>query len=126
MQARDHGARHAADAAEYGGGEERQQQVEAHLRADLHEKPGHDAGHGGERRAEQPDDADRPAHVDAGDAGELLVLAHRAHGAADCGAGEEKVDRKHEQGATPSDRSWSGVARTPRPIFMAICSAAVK
>ena len=86
-QARDHGARHAADAAQYGGSEERQQQVMAHVRADLHQKPRHHARHGRERRAEQPHHADRPAHVDAGKCCELLVLAHRAHGAADwrCG-----------------------------------------
>ncbi len=48
-QAGEHRARHRADAAKDGGGEQRQQQVEAHLRADLHEQPGADAGDAGER-----------------------------------------------------------------------------
>ena len=53
-EAGEHGARDAADAAEDGGGEERQQEVEAHLRADLHEEAGHDAGDAGERRRRAP------------------------------------------------------------------------
>ncbi len=67
------------------------------------------------------------AHVDAGQRGELLVLAHRPHGAADGGAGEQQVHGDHEHDPPPpSDSSWSGVARAPRPIFMAICNASVK
>ena len=46
----EHRARHAADAAEDRRGEQRQQQVEAHVRPDLHQQAGHDAGDAGERR----------------------------------------------------------------------------
>ena len=81
-----HGARHRADAAEDSGGEERQQQVQTHLRPDLHDEPGADAGDAGKCRPEQPDDADHLAHFDAGDAGEPGILRDRAHGAADRGA----------------------------------------
>ena len=49
-EAAEHGARHAADAAEDGGREHRQQQVEAHQRPDLHQDADHDAGDAGERR----------------------------------------------------------------------------
>ena len=50
------------------------------------------------RGAERPGDADDAADVDADDAGERGVLADRAHGAADGGAGEEEVDEEDEDG----------------------------
>ena len=94
---RQHGARHAADAAQYGGGEERQQKVMAHVRADLHEEPRHHACDRRKGRAQQPDDADGLAHIDTGECRKLLVLAHRAHGAADGGAREEQMNREDEE-----------------------------
>ncbi len=48
-EAAGHRARHRADAAEDRRGEERQQQVEAHIGPDLHSEADHDAG--GPRRA---------------------------------------------------------------------------
>ena len=47
-QAAEHRARHAADAAENGGGKKRQQQVEAHVGPDLDQESGTDAGRAGE------------------------------------------------------------------------------
>ncbi len=47
-------------------------------------------------RAEHPDDAHDPAHVDADHAGELAVFADGAHGAADARARQEEVDEHHD------------------------------
>ena len=97
-QAGEHRAGHAADAAEDRGGKQRQQQVESHLRADLHQQPGADAGNAGKARAEQPDDADHLAHLDADDAGELRVLADGAHRAADRRARQKQMHGDDEHG----------------------------
>ena len=46
--------------------------------------------------AEQPDDADHMAHLDADDAGKLRVLADGAHRAADRGAGQQQMHGDHQ------------------------------
>ncbi len=98
----------------------------AEIGADLDQQAAHDACDASQGGAQEPDGADDPAHINAGNAGERRVFADRPHGATNIRAGHQQMHRDDASSDTPSISNWSGVARRPPPSFMAICSALVK
>ena len=76
----EHGAGQVADAAEHGGRERDQPELEALVEAHgRHVERVEEAGRARERAGDQERERDRAVHVDAHDRGRVLVLGGRAH-----------------------------------------------
>ncbi len=98
-----HGPDQRSRAAQDGGGEERKQQVEAHLRVDLRRQAEEDAGHGGETAGEEPGPAHHAFDLHAADLRQRRALGHGAHRHAGAAVGEVEVQRHHDHAGEPED-----------------------
>ena len=96
------------DPPKQGGGEDRQQQLEAQLRLDVGVVGEEDPGRGRKPRADDPGGEDHPLGVDAGEPGEVGRVGHCAHRLAGPGVAEQQVHRQHQDEGGADDGDMLG------------------